>query len=75
MQGKLMSGYDKAIAGHMKLCRAKSAHPLAGRASPSLDRIKICCEEEKWSPSRWVRGRKARRARTNVATTRRLKSI
>ena len=38
-------GYDKPIAGHRKFCRVKSCSSAGPPASPSLDRIKICCEK------------------------------
>ena len=33
------------IAGHRKFCREKSCSSAGPPASPSLDRIKICCEK------------------------------
>jgi hypothetical protein len=41
-----MSGYDKPIAGMGSFAGQKIVHPLAPPASPSLDRIKICCEDK-----------------------------
>ena len=47
MHQKLMPGHEKPTAGASEVARRKIvAHPLAPPASPSLDRIKICCEDK-----------------------------
>ena len=47
MHQKLMPGHEKPTAGASEVARRKIvAHPLAPLASPSLDRIKICCEDK-----------------------------
>jgi hypothetical protein len=44
---RLMPGHEKPTAGASEVARRKIvAHPLAPPASPSLDRIKICCEDK-----------------------------
>ena len=53
-----MSGYDKPIAG-MGSFAGKKLFIRWPRRRPSLDRIKICCED-KMVPSGWVRGRSLR---------------
>ena len=51
-----MSGCDKPIAGMGSFAGQKVVHPLARRQVPSLDRIKICCEDKNGPPP-VVRGR------------------
>ena len=45
-----MSGCDKPIAGMGSFAGQKVVHPLARRRVPSLDRIKICCEDKNGPP-------------------------
>jgi hypothetical protein len=52
VQQRLMSGHVKPIAGHGKFCRAKVVHSLGRRRAPP-NRIKICCEDKKWSSPGW----------------------
>ena len=63
MHQRLMPGHEKPTAGASEVARRKIvAHPLAPPASPSLDRIKICCED-KMVPLRvgaWPNARMAR---------------
>jgi hypothetical protein len=48
---RLMPGHEKPTAGASEVARRKIvAHPLAPPASPSLDRIKICCEDKNGPP-------------------------
>ena len=51
MHQRLMPGHEKPAAGASEVARRKIvAHRWPRRRVPSLDRIKICCEDENGPP-------------------------